>query len=68
MKLNIDLKTLLTLGGIVAMLSGFVYTTTLRLDLVDQRIERLEADCDSLRRQLRPKKGNKRNEKKQKAN
>ena len=68
MKLNIDLKTLLTLGGIVAMLSGFVYTTTLRLDLVDQRIERLEADWDSLRRQLRPKKGNKRNEKKQKAN
>ena len=66
MKLNIDLKTLLTLGGIVAMLSGFVYTTTLRLDLVDQRIERLEADWDSLRRQLRPKKGNKRNERKTK--
>ena len=59
MKLELDVKTLITLAGIVAMLSGFVYTTKLRLDLVDQRIEKVEAECHQLKRKLRPKKTNK---------
>ena len=56
MKLELDVKTLITLAGIVAMLSGFVYTTKLRLDLVDQRIEKVETECRQLKRKLRPKK------------
>lgn len=60
MKLEVDLKTLITLGGIVAMLSGFVYTTKLRLDLVDQRIEKVESECHKLKRRLQPKKSSKR--------
>jgi len=42
MKIELDLKTLLTLGGIIAMLGGFVYTTSLRLEMVESRIERVE--------------------------
>ncbi len=60
MKLEVDIKTLITLGGIVAMLSGFVYTTKLRLDLVDQRIEKVESECHKLIRRLQPKKSSKR--------
>ena len=60
MKLEVDIKTLITLGGIVAMLSGFVYTTKLRLDLVDQRIEKVESECHKLKRRLQPKKSSKR--------
>jgi hypothetical protein len=57
MTIKLDLKTLLTLGGIIAMLGGFVYTTKLRLDLADQRIDKIENDCSRLQRKLgRPKK------------
>ena len=42
------------------MLSGFVYTTKLRLDLVDQRIEKVESECHKLKRRLQPKKSSKR--------
>ena len=59
MKLEFDIKTLITLGGIIAMLSGFVYTTKLRLDLVDQRIEKVESECHQLKRRLRSKKTSK---------
>ena len=60
MKLEVDLKTLITLGGIVAMLSGFVYTTKLRLDLVDQRREKVDSESHKLKRRLQPKKSSKR--------
>ena len=56
MKIQLDLKTLITLAGIVAMLSGFVYTTKLRLDLIDQRIEKVEDDYRRLKRSSRSKK------------
>jgi len=56
MKISVDLKTLITLGGIVAMLSGFVYTTTLRLESIETRIEKLEADQQRLQRKLKPRK------------
>ena len=59
MKIEFDIKTLITLGGIVAMLSGFVYTTRLRLEIFDQRIEKIESDNHQLKRKLRPKKINK---------
>ena len=59
MKVEFDIKTLITLGGIVAMLSGFVYTTRLRLEIFDQRIEKVESDYHHLKRRLRPKKASK---------
>ena len=64
MKIQLDLKTLITLAGIVAMLSGFVYTTTLRLDLIDQRIEKVEDDCQRLKRSSRSKKNHSQDSKK----
>ena len=56
MKIEFDIKTLITLGGIVAMLSGFVYTTRLRLELFDARIEKIEVQQSKMKKKLRPKK------------
>jgi len=50
MKIELDLKTLLTLGGIIAMLSGFVYTTSLRLEMVESRLERVENEQTTLKK------------------
>ena len=52
MKIELDIKTLITLGGIVAMLSGFVYTTRMRFDLVD-RLEQLENHQSVMRKRLK---------------
>jgi hypothetical protein len=60
MKIELDLKTLITLGGIIAMLSGFVYTTSLRLEMVESRLERVEDDQTTLKkRHSHSKKGKK---------
>jgi len=56
MKIELDIKTLITLGGIVAMLGGFVYTTRLRFELIDARIEKVENQQSAIKRKLRPKK------------
>jgi hypothetical protein len=53
MKIELDIKTLITLGGIVAMLSGFVYTTRMRFDLVDSRLEQLENHQSVMRKRLK---------------
>tara|TARA_R110000824_G_scaffold59842_3_gene160381 strand:- start:344 stop:547 length:204 start_codon:yes stop_codon:yes gene_type:complete len=50
MKIELDLKTLITLGGIIAMLSGFVYTTSLRLEMVESRLERVEDEQTTLKK------------------
>ena len=50
MKITLDLKTLITLGGILAMLGGFVYTTTLRLNNIEQQVDSLEERQRSLER------------------
>lgn len=55
MKIELDLKTLVTLGGIVAMLSGFVYTTTLRLDNIEEQVIQLEEEQAKLVRRTRVK-------------
>jgi len=60
MKIELDLKTLITLGGIIAMLSGFVYTTSLRLEMVESRLERVEDDQTTLKKRYsHSKKGKK---------
>jgi hypothetical protein len=56
MKIELDLKTLITLGGIIAMLSGFVYTTSLRLEMVESRLERVENEQTTLKKKTRTKK------------
>jgi len=55
MKFEIDLKTLLTLGGILAMLAGFVYTTKLRLENIEAQVIQIEEDQDRLNRRLNRK-------------
>ena len=50
MKITLDLKTLITLGGILAMLGGFVYTTTLRLNNIEKQVDSLEERQRSLER------------------
>jgi len=63
MKIELDLKTLITLGGIIAMLSGFVYTTSLRLEMVESRLERVEENQTTLKKRYsHPKKGKKASE------
>ena len=42
MKTEIDLKTAITIGAIIAVLGGFYYTTQLRLDHVEGELERIE--------------------------
>mgnify|MGYP007063685161 CR=1 FL=1 len=50
MKITLDLKTLVTLGGILAMLSGFVYTTTLRLNNIEEQVDSLEVHLHAIER------------------
>jgi len=59
MKFEIDLKTLITLGGILAILAGFFFTTKLRLDYIEQQIIELEEGQQQLNQRLRVKKGKK---------
>ena len=50
MKLQLDLKTLITLAGIVAMLSGFMYKTQLRLDNIEEDLVSIERSLSKLKR------------------
>jgi hypothetical protein len=55
MKITLDLKTIITLGGILAMLSGFVYTTTLRLNNIEEQVDSLEERQDASERRAQRK-------------
>ena len=45
--MKFDLKTLLTVGGILVTLAGFYYTTQMRLDSLEKSVVELqEADSD----------------------
>ena len=45
---KIDFKTLITVGGIIAVLGGFYFTTQLRLDSLEAEIQTLSEDIGSL--------------------
>ena len=45
MKLTFDIKTLITLGGLIAVLGGFYYST-------NHRLETLEANLSEINQQL----------------
>jgi len=42
MKLELNITTILTIGGIIAVLGGFRYTTQHRLDHIETELERIE--------------------------
>jgi hypothetical protein len=42
MKLELNITTILTIGGIVAVLGGFYYTTQHRLDHIEAELSRIE--------------------------
>ena len=42
MTTEIDIKTAITIGAIIAVLGGFYYTTQLRLDHIENELERVE--------------------------
>jgi hypothetical protein len=41
-KLELNLSTILTIGGVIAVLGGFYYTTQHRLDHIESELERIE--------------------------
>lgn len=40
--MKLDLRTILTVGGIVVALAGFYHTTNLRLDNLEKKVTSLE--------------------------
>ena len=55
MKVEIDTKAALTIGGIVALLGGFYYTTKMRLDNIEQEITELHSKVDKTNKLIRKK-------------
>jgi len=45
---KIDVKFLITIGAFVALMGGFYYTTTLRLEKLERDVEKLEKTNDRL--------------------
>jgi len=42
--MKLDLKILITIGGIIAVLGGFYFTTQLRLDSLEEKIEKISSE------------------------
>ena len=64
-KLTLDIKTLITVCGIIAMLGGFYYSTQYRLDALEEQITKISQKLDTqsgelkqIKKQIR--RGNKR--------
>tara|TARA_R110000824_G_scaffold46551_1_gene133597 strand:+ start:128 stop:301 length:174 start_codon:yes stop_codon:yes gene_type:complete len=55
MKAEVDIKTALTIGGIIAILAGFYYTTQLRLDNIEQEISEIRAELVKTNKLIRRK-------------
>ena len=49
---EIELSTLLTLAGIIAMGAGFVYTAEYRLAAIEQRLEQAEESQKKLGKKI----------------
>ena len=47
MNITLDVKTLLTIGGIVAVLGGFYYSTQHRLSSLEDKIEHVSEQLDT---------------------
>ena len=62
MNITLDVKTLLTIAGIIAILGGFYYTTQHRLTLLEEKIlyvsgqiDNQTKDINQVKKQLRKK-------------
>jgi len=55
MKAEIDIKTALTVSGIIAILGGFYYTTQMRLDNMEQEISELYSEIEKTNKLIRRK-------------
>jgi hypothetical protein len=53
MNLTMDIKTLITVGGIVALLGGFYYSTQHRLDTLESQIGEVSQKLDTQRGEIR---------------
>ena len=47
-KIHIDVKFLITIGTIVVTMAGFYYTTTYRLDALEEKVISLEANNEAI--------------------
>ena len=55
MKAEVDIKTALTISGIVALLAGFYYTTQMRLDNIEQEMQELHSQLAKTNKLIRRK-------------
>ena len=53
MNITLDIKTLLTIGGVVAVLGGFYYSTQHRLTSLEDKIEHVSQQIDVQSGELR---------------
>jgi cell division protein FtsL len=47
MPITADIKTILTVGGIIAVLGGFYYSTQYRLESLEAKIESIDKKVDT---------------------
>ena len=55
MKAEVDIKTVLAVGSIIALLGGFYYTTQMRLDNIEQEIGELHSEIAKTNKLIRRK-------------
>ena len=46
MNISLDIKTILTVGGLIALLGGFYYSTQYRLSSLEDKIESVDRKMD----------------------
>tara|TARA_R110000744_G_scaffold338668_2_gene443919 strand:+ start:468 stop:689 length:222 start_codon:yes stop_codon:yes gene_type:complete len=46
MKFELDIKTMLTIGGIIALLGGFYYSTQYRLTSLEEKVKQTSVQLD----------------------
>ena len=55
MEFRLDIKTLIAVGAFAATMGGFYYSTTHRLDSVENKVENIQQDVTIIKKQLRRK-------------
>jgi len=52
---RLDIKTLIAVGAFAATMGGFYYSTTHRLESVEDKVENIQQDVTIIKKQLRRK-------------
>lgn len=55
MEFRLDIKTLIAVGAFAATMGGFYYSTTHRLESVEDKVENIQQDVTIIKKQLRRK-------------